>query len=54
MQIGGAALEQRQIVGLLDVALERVARLSQRGVDFATDVIESLRGDLRHAVAASR
>jgi hypothetical protein len=51
VQVGGAALEQRQVVGLLDIALERAARLGQRGVDFATDVIECLRGDFRHAVA---
>ncbi len=51
VQVLRAALEQRRVVGLLDVALERAARLGERHVDLAADEIECLGSDFRHAVA---
>ena len=52
VQVRHAALEQRHVVGLLDVALECGAGLAERGVHLATDEIECLGSDFRHALAS--
>ena len=49
VQLLGAALEQRHVVRLLDVVLERGARLRERRVQLTTDNIERLGSDFRHA-----
>ena len=54
MQLLLAALEQREIFRLLDVVLERRARLAERRVQLAADEIERLGSDVSHAVDLSR
>src|SRR4029077_2109062 len=52
-QVLRALVQQLHVVGLLDVGLERRARLPEGAVDLASDEIEGLRYDFRHAVAFS-
>src|SRR5580704_2527808 len=49
VQVLRATLEQRHVVGLLDIILERTARLGERRGDLASDELECLRCDFGHA-----
>jgi hypothetical protein len=48
VQLEGAAFEQRAVGRLLDVRLERGARIGQRYADLARGLLHRLRGKFRH------
>src|SRR5665213_2229778 len=54
MQFGGVAVEEREIVRLLDVGFERRARLPQREVQLPANMLETLNCDFSHAPCPSR
>jgi len=50
VQLPGAALEEREVERLFDVAFERGARLGERRIELPAYEIEGLRGNVSHGV----
>ena len=48
MELIGAALQQADVIGLLDITLEGSTRLAERDIQLAADELERLRCNFSH------